>query len=161
MIQESVGRWEKRRKFEQAGVQIISKLALLKNPVSIPSWLLLKLSWSFDLRKSLHHHTIQINQPTRCNNFTSLLLEVYVWFNMFRAPLCPSSGAYNCTRSLWFYRQSVAVGALLVVVQQVTCQTTTNNAPTATLQRQNQRLLVQLYAPDDGRRGARNMLNHT
>jgi hypothetical protein len=23
---------------------------------------------------------------------------------MFRAPLRPSSGAYNCTRSLWFYR---------------------------------------------------------
>jgi len=34
-----------------------------------------------------------------------------------------------------------------------TCQTTTNNAPTATFQRYNQRLLVQLYAPDDGRRG--------
>ena len=43
----------------------------------------------------------------------------------------PSSGAYNCTRSLWFYRWSVAVGALLVVVW----QTTTNIAPTTTLQR--------------------------
>jgi len=80
-----------------------------------------------DVRKSVHHHTIQINQPTRCNSFTSLLLDVYVWLNMFRAPLCPSSGAYNCTRSLWFCRWSLAVGALLVVV----CQTTTNNAPTA------------------------------
>jgi len=63
------------------------------------------------------HHTIQINQPTRCNSFTSLLLDVYVWLNMFQAPLRPSSGVYNCTRSLWFYRWSVAVGA-------------TNNAPT-------------------------------
>jgi len=35
-----------------------------------------------------------------------------------------------------------------------------NNAPTATLQRWNQRLLAQFYAPDDGRRGARNMLSH-
>ena len=86
-------------------------------------------SFLFDVRKSVHHHTIQINQPTRCNIFTSLLLDVYVWLNMFRAPLRPSSGAYNCTRSLWFYRWSVAVGALLVVVWQV-CQTTTNNAPT-------------------------------
>jgi len=75
--------------------------------------------------------TIQINQPAKGNNFTSLLLDVYVWLNMFWAPLCPSSGAYNCTRSLWFYRWSVVVGALLVVVW----QTTTNNAPTATLQR--------------------------
>ena len=83
--------------------------------------------------KSVHHHKIQINQPTRCNSFTSLLLDVYVWLNMFRAPLHPA--AYNCTRSLWFYRWRVAVGALLVVVWQVmrkrsfliTCQ------PTATL----------------------------
>jgi len=35
---------------------------------------------------------------------------------MFRAPIRPSSGAYNCTRSLCFYRWSVVVGALLVVV---------------------------------------------
>ena len=59
---------------------------------------------------------IKINQPTRCNSFTSLLLDVYVWLNMFRAPLRPSSGAYICTRSLWFHRWSVAVGTLLVVV---------------------------------------------
>jgi hypothetical protein len=38
----------------------------------------------FDVRKSVHHHPIQIIQPTRCNSFTSLLLDVYVWFNMFR-----------------------------------------------------------------------------
>jgi len=62
---------------------------------------------------------IQINQPTRRNSFTSLLIDVYVWLNMFRAPFRPSSGAYNCTRSLWFYRWSVAVGALLVVVWQL------------------------------------------
>jgi hypothetical protein len=88
----------------------------------------------FDICKSVHHHTIQINQPTRCNNFTSLLLDIYVWLNMFWPSLCPLSGAYNCTRSLWFYRWSVVVGALLVVVWQVmrrlclriTCHTTTN-----------------------------------
>ena len=69
----------------------------------------------------------------------------------------PSSGAYNCTRSLWFNRCRAAAGALLVVV----CQTTTNNTPAAALQRLNQRLLVQLYAPDDGWGDARNMLSHT
>jgi len=41
---------------------------------------------------SVHHHTIQINQPTRCNNFPSLLLDVYVQLNMFRASSRPSSG---------------------------------------------------------------------
>jgi len=44
--------------------------------------------------------SIPINQPTRCNSLTSLLLDVYVWLNMFRAPLRPSSGTYNYTRSL-------------------------------------------------------------
>ena len=46
--------------------------------------------------------------------FHKFILDDYVWLNMFRAPLRPSSGAYNCTRSLWFW--SVAVGASLVVV---------------------------------------------
>jgi hypothetical protein len=43
--------------------------------------------------KSVHHHTVQLNQPTRCNNFSSLLLDVYVQLNMFRASSRPSSGA--------------------------------------------------------------------
>jgi hypothetical protein len=62
----------------------------------------------YDLTKSINKMQI----------FTGLLLDVYVWLNMFQAPLCPSSGAYNCTRSLWFYRWSMVVGALLVVVWQ-------------------------------------------
>jgi len=53
------------------------------------------------------NHTIQINYPTRCNSFTSLLLDVYVSLNMFQAPPHPSSGAYNCITSLWFYGWSV------------------------------------------------------
>ena len=69
-----------------------------------------------EIRNSVHHLMNQINQPTRCRSLTSLLLDVYVWFNMFRAPPRPSSGAYNCVSSLWFYRWSVAVAALLVVV---------------------------------------------
>ena len=36
---------------------------------------------------------IQINQPTRSNNFSILLLDVYVQLNMFRAFSRPSSGA--------------------------------------------------------------------
>jgi hypothetical protein len=62
---------------------------------------------------------IQIIEPTRCNSLTSLLLDVYVWLNMFRASPRPSSGARNCTRSLWFYRWRPVVGALLVMVWQV------------------------------------------
>jgi hypothetical protein len=29
----------------------------------------------------MHHHTIQINQPTRSKNFSSLLLNVYLQLN--------------------------------------------------------------------------------
>jgi hypothetical protein len=36
---------------------------------------------------------IQLNQPTRCNNFSGLLLDGYVQLNMFRASSRPSSGA--------------------------------------------------------------------
>jgi len=38
-------------------------------------------------------NVIQINQPTRCNSFSSLLLDVYLQLNMFRASSLPSSGA--------------------------------------------------------------------
>jgi hypothetical protein len=100
----------------------------------------------FDVRNSVHLHTIQIFQPTRCNSFTSLLLDVYVWLKMVRGSPHPTSGAYNCTRSLWVYHWREAAGELLVVV----CQTTTNSAPATSLQR-NQRLLMQFYAPDDWR----------
>jgi hypothetical protein len=86
---------------------------------------------AFHVRKSVHHHTIQIIQPTGCNTFKSLLLDVCVWLNMFREYPRPSSGAYNCTRSLWFYRWREAAGALFFVV----LQTTTNDVPAASLQR--------------------------
>jgi hypothetical protein len=85
---------------------------------------------SFDVRRSVNHHTIQIIQPTRHNSFTSSLLDVYVWLNVFRASPRPSSGANNCTRSVWFYCWRAVAAALLVVVW----QTTTNNAPAAALQ---------------------------
>jgi hypothetical protein len=86
-------------------------------------WLGRRCACPFDIHKSVHYHTIKINQTTRCNSYTSLLLDVYVWLKMFRALLRPSSGAYNSTRSLWFYRRRVAVGALLAVVWQVVaCQ---------------------------------------
>ena len=47
----------------------------------------------FKVCQSMHHHTIKVNQPTRCNNFSSLLFDVYVQLNMFRASSRPSSGA--------------------------------------------------------------------
>jgi len=47
----------------------------------------------FKVCRSVLHHTMQINQPTRCKNFSSLLLDVYIQLNMFRASSRPLSGA--------------------------------------------------------------------
>jgi hypothetical protein len=73
---------------------------------------------TFDVLNSVHHYTIEVNQPTICNIFTSLLLDIYLWLNMFLAPFRPSLEAYNCTRSSWFYRWRVAGETLLVVAWQ-------------------------------------------
>jgi hypothetical protein len=45
----------------------------------------------FKVCESMHHHTIQINQPTRCNNSSGI--DVYAQLNMFRASSHPSPGA--------------------------------------------------------------------
>jgi hypothetical protein len=37
--------------------------------------------------------SIQINQPSRYNNFSSLLLDAYLQLNVFRVSSRPSSGA--------------------------------------------------------------------
>jgi len=47
----------------------------------------------FKVCKSVHHHTFQINQPTRGPNFSNLLLDVYEQLNMFRASSRLSSGS--------------------------------------------------------------------
>jgi len=90
---------------------------LLSNTVWEPRRLIIGATATMNIWKLIS--VIPIIQPTRCNSFTSLLLDVYVWLNMFRASPRPSSGAYNCTRSLWFYRWGEAAGALLVMVWQV------------------------------------------
>jgi len=94
---------------EIAHVNLIRKspLEITKKATYLESVFMLYLSgkWEYTSKQT---YQIQIHQPTRCNSFTGLLLDVYVWLIMFRATLHPSSGAYGCTRSLWFYRWSVA-----------------------------------------------------
>jgi hypothetical protein len=48
---------------------------------------------------------------------TGLLFVFYIQFNMFRASLCPSSGAYQLQQQQpLVYRRNVVVAVLLVVV---------------------------------------------
>jgi cytochrome b subunit of formate dehydrogenase len=46
--------------------------------------------------------------------FLKFITWRFMSLNMFQAPPRPSSGAYNCINSLWFYRCSVVLAALLV-----------------------------------------------
>jgi len=48
--------------------------------------------WHYNVLKE-QRYSIQINRPTRCNNFSSLLLDDYSQLNTFRASSRPSSGA--------------------------------------------------------------------
>jgi len=95
--------------------------------------------------KSVHHHTIQIHQPTRCNNLSGLLLDIVYSSTCFRRPHAHPQELNNCSSSLWFNRWSMMIAVLLVVVRPVGL-TTTNNTAITTLQRLNQRLLLQLLS---------------
>jgi hypothetical protein len=80
--------------------------------------------WRWQVRASSYNSNKLTNQVQQ---FYKFITWRFVSLNMFRAPPRPSSGAYNCTNTLWFYRWSVVVAALLVVVRPVAGQTTTNN----------------------------------
>jgi hypothetical protein len=58
------------------------------------------------------NHIIQINQPTRCNNFSSLLLDVYLHLNIFWVSSCPSSGAQQWPVPHLCYMPSLSCSAL-------------------------------------------------
>jgi hypothetical protein len=71
------------------------KMFAVRPPLAVDLVVLNENSGYLNLKffKNLHHHTTQINQPTRRNNLSSLLLDVYVQLNVFRASPRPSSGA--------------------------------------------------------------------
>jgi len=55
----------------------------------------------------VHHHAVQINQPTRCNSYTSLLLEGLRVVQHVSGASTPIIRNLNCINSLWFHRWSV------------------------------------------------------
>jgi hypothetical protein len=54
---------------------------------------------------------------------TGLLFVVCIPLNMFRASLCPSSGAYQLQQQSLVYRWNVVVAVLLAVVGPVVVRT--------------------------------------
>jgi hypothetical protein len=75
--------------------KILQFLKVLELQIGARKWAMKATEASFEFKvcKSTHHHSIPINQPTRCNNVPGLLLDDYVRLNMFRASSRPSSGA--------------------------------------------------------------------
>jgi hypothetical protein len=114
-------------------------------------------AWTIGLdwaqKKTYTWYSIQINQPAKCNSFTSLLLDVYVWLNMFRALLRPSSGAYNCTRSLCGDRPLPRLSGKLI---HFPLSLGKGRSPRGYI---NQRLQIEFRASDNEQCAARKMLS--
>ena len=99
------------------------------NPMySIITHLTSNVCMKFKVCKSMHHHTIKINLPTRCNNFSSYYLIFMYSSTCFGRPHARHQELSNCSSSLWFYRWSVVVAVLLVVVGPAGPTTTNSTA---------------------------------
>jgi hypothetical protein len=85
----------------------------------------------FKVCKSVHHHTFQIKQPARCNNFSSLLLDVYIQLIMFRASSRPSSGTQQLQQQPLVL--PLERGGISAVGRGRVGPTTTNSTATTTL----------------------------
>ena len=59
--------------------------------------------------------TAPINQPTGCNDFSSLLITFIYSSTCFGRPHAHHQEPNNCSSSLWFYLRSVVTAVLLVV----------------------------------------------
>ena len=114
------------------------------------SWKYLMFSWI----RALQYDSYR-NSQQDATVYQSLLFHVYMKLNMFRATHRPSSGAQNCTSSLWFCIRKRLLDVEFAGRWQRPANSTSDNL----LLMQNQRLLVQFWAPDDGRCVARIMLN--
>ena len=65
--------------------------------------------------KSVHHHTIQINQRTRCKISPVYYLTFIYSSTCFGLPHTHHQELSNCSSSLWFYLRGVVIAVLLVV----------------------------------------------
>ena len=92
-----------------------------------------KVHYHFKFCKSVHHHTILINQPTRCNISSSLLLDFCVQLNMFWASSSLSSGVQQLQKQPLVL--PLERGGSSTVGRSRACPTTTNSTAITPLQR--------------------------
>jgi len=80
------------------------------------------------LLRATEVHYNSNKSPTRCNSFSSFLLDVYLQLNMFWASYAHHQELNNCSSSLWFYLWSVVIAVLLVMVGPAGPTTTNSTA---------------------------------
>jgi hypothetical protein len=109
----------------------------------------------------IYSKTIQINQQTRWNNFSSLLLDVYVQLNMIRASSRPSSGPQQLQKQRLVlpleHGGSSAVGRGRADRTDHDQQHCYYRVPKV----KPEAAIAVVVAPDDGHEDARNMLSCT
>jgi hypothetical protein len=98
----------------------------------------------FRVCQSVHHHTFN-----RINQQDAATYQVYYMSFKYSSTCFGHPHAYqelnNCSRSLWFYRRSVVIAVLLVVLS----QTSDGKSEAA----------AAVLGPDDGHEDSRNMLS--
>ena len=70
----------------------------------------------FKFRKSVHHHTIQINHQLDAKVSPVYYLTFIYSSKGFGRPHAHHQELNNCSSNLWFYLRSVVIAVLLVVV---------------------------------------------
>jgi hypothetical protein len=70
----------------------------------------------FKVCKYVHHHTIQINHQLNATISPVYYLKFIYSSTCFGRPHAHHQQLNNCSSSLWFYRWSVVIAVLLVVV---------------------------------------------
>jgi len=113
--------------------------------------------FKFRVCQSVHHHTFNwINQPDAATSQIYYLSFKYS-STCFGHPYAHHQELNKCSSSLWFYRWSVVVAVLLVVVGPARPRTTALLSPR--FEGKTRGCYCSCWAPDDGRQDARNILS--
>jgi hypothetical protein len=104
----------------------------------------------FKVCKSVHHHTIQVNDQLDAAISPVYYLTFIYSSTCFGRPLAHHQELNNCSSNLWFYLRGVVIAVLLVVVTELLPPRSEGKT---------RGCYCSCWAPDNGREDARNMLS--
>jgi len=102
----------------------VLKLTICNPTVCICWWMWLTVKnyarneeYGLDVRGCVHHSIIHVDKSNKMQQCIKILFFfIHLKLNMFRATHRPSSGAYNCTGSLWLFIRGRLLDVWLVDV---------------------------------------------